>query len=162
MSCCVRWLTCRSLFRNRSNQFPHTVKKLLRYTTIFSTIILQMLTFSILDGGTVQFVIDPALGTERNIYMVQPHQVVDDGVGAGMIPALIKHNGCVLQNAALADALNSCRNHLLSLFVLGLAVCLFLFRSTNPAGRLLRLLFRPIYCGEAPRTCQVHSLSMPQ
>ena len=72
MSCYIRLLTCRSLFRNRLNQFPHTVKKLLRYTPIFSTIILQILTFSTLDGDTMQFVIDPALSAERNIHLILP------------------------------------------------------------------------------------------
>ena len=70
--CGIRWLTHRRLLRNGLNQFPHAIEKLLGYTAILGTVILQMLTFSILDGGAVQLVIDPALSAERNIHLILP------------------------------------------------------------------------------------------
>lgn len=84
----------------------HALTKLLGTLAVLGMEELIMLTAPVLDGGGSQHLIDPALGPQGNIHMVLPHQVIDDGIAAGAVPALVERNGFVFQNAALPDNLD--------------------------------------------------------
>ena len=62
-----------------------------------------MLTFSVLNLCTYQLFIDPTLCSDRNIYTILPHEIIDDRIAAVFISALIESNSIIIQLAAVSQ-----------------------------------------------------------
>lgn len=65
-----------------------------------------MLTLAIFDCNADELIIDPALRAKWHIDLISAHDVIDNGISAGIIAAFVK-----------ADKLNDCFNDKFSFYI---------------------------------------------
>lgn len=76
-----------------------------------------MLTLAIFDCDADELIIDPALRAKWHIDLISAHDVIDNGISAGIIAAFVKADRFIFERTAATNSANGQVDHLLSLAV---------------------------------------------
>jgi len=91
----------------------HTIKDFLRALRTFGTHISEMLTLAIFDCNADELIIDPALRAKWHIDLISAHEVIDNGISAGIIAAFVKDDRFIFERTAATNSANGQIDHLL-------------------------------------------------
>lgn len=73
-----------------------------------------MLTLAIFDCNADELIIDPALRAKWHIDLISAHDVIDNGISAGIIAAFVKADRFIFERTAATNSANGQVNHLLT------------------------------------------------
>lgn len=113
----VLYLSALRFQADLQNQLVHTIKDFLRALCTFGTHISEMLTLAIFDCDADELIIDPALRAKWHIDLISAHEVIGNGISAGIIAAFVKADRFIFERTAATNSANGQIDHLLGLAV---------------------------------------------